>query len=148
MRARERENNLPFTRCSICVAPVKGKTRSFNDFMISSNTMEGDEDWNAFLQDHPIFTTSKAKGALSSKDELSLELSLSTLSDFSNAELRTDDPTPSGRRQVMVIKDYDIILAIGKEIRMTSLGDAKYTRNSQGFDQKTYKVCTSAIVLT
>ncbi|EGO27441.1 hypothetical protein SERLADRAFT_446672 [Serpula lacrymans var. lacrymans S7.9] len=34
-------------------------------------------------------------------------------------------PSPSGRRQVMVLKDAELVLAVGKELRMTSLGDTK-----------------------
>ncbi|KAI0693564.1 hypothetical protein BC835DRAFT_1415823 [Cytidiella melzeri] len=102
--------------------------------------MEGDEDWNAFLQDHPIFNPTKGKRVASANDDVSLELSLNTLPDFTTDDFAPDGPTPSGRRQVMVIKDYDLILAVGNEIRMASLGDAKLSRSHGVSDQKTYKV--------
>ena len=104
--------------------------------------MDGDEDWNAFLKDHPIFTNAKGKCVASANDDVSLELSLNTLPDFTADDLDGDVLTPSGRRQVMVIKDYDLILALGNEIRMASLGDAKLSRSGVP-EQKTYKVCMS-----
>ena len=108
------------------------------------DSMDGDEDWNAFLKDHPIFKNGKGGTGLSSKDAISLELSLNTLSDYTTDDLAVDGPMPSGRRQVMVIKDSDLILAVGSELRMASLADVKMGRG-HGHDQKTYKVCMSAV---
>ena len=99
--------------------------------------MDGDEDWNAFLDDHPIFKNGKS--GLSSKDEISLELSLNTLPDFTSDDIHAEGPAPSGRRQVMVIKDSDLILAMGSEIRMASLADAKLG-HSNTTSRKSYKV--------
>ena len=48
-----------------------------------------------------------------------------------------DKPTPFGRRQIIAIKDADLIVAVGSEIRVTSLEDSKSTR---GTSQKSYKV--------
>lgn len=139
-RARERENHLPFTRARhLATTPAAKRVPTCN----FNNTMDGDEDWNAFLKDHPIFTNGKGKRVASAKDDVSLELSLNTLPDFTTDDLDSDALTPSGRRQVMVIKDYDLILAVGNEIRMASLGDAKLGR-SGGPEEKTYKVCMSA----
>ncbi|THH33582.1 hypothetical protein EUX98_g536 [Antrodiella citrinella] len=41
-----------------------------------------------------------------------------------------DQAAPSGRRQVVVINDSDIIVAAGSEIRIASLGDAKLHRGA------------------
>jgi nucleoporin NUP82 len=79
---------------------------------------DGDgDDWSSLLKGHPIFSSSS-------------DTNLSQL-------LANDDsPSPSARRQVMVLKDADLIVAVGKELRMTSLGDAKLGRGKS----KSYKV--------
>lgn len=102
--------------------------------------MDGEEDWNAFLRDHPVFSLPEDVSAAPSKEELSFELSLNTLPNFTTADPSDDGPTPSGRRQIMVIKDSDIIVAAGSEIRMASLGDAKMSKSQR----KSYKVCMSS----
>jgi nucleoporin NUP82 len=80
---------------------------------------DGDgDDWSSLLKGHPIF--------LSSSDSSSSQ----------QLELRDDCPSPSGRRQIMVLKDTDLIVAVGKELRVTSLGDAKLGRGKS----KSYKV--------
>ncbi|KAI0092598.1 hypothetical protein BDY19DRAFT_883645 [Irpex rosettiformis] len=101
--------------------------------------MDGAEDWNAFLKDHPIFKSAKGKHATAAKEDASFELSLSSLPDFTTDDLDNNTLTPSGRRQVMVIKDYELILAVGSEIRMASLGDVKSSRSGVP-EQKTYKI--------
>jgi nucleoporin NUP82 len=85
--------------------------------------MDSDNDWSAILNDHPIF--SPPKSPLGQKDGLrsSLELSSNTLPNFTS--INEENVTPSGRRQVMLLKGADLILAVGKEIRMASLGDAR-----------------------
>lgn len=90
--------------------------------------MSGD-DWNNVLEGHPIFSTSKS---LTGDD--SLELSLKSLRGLP----QDDSPGPSSpmRRQVMCMKDNDLILASGSEVRMSCLGDARVS----GGSQKTYKV--------
>ncbi|KAI0321851.1 hypothetical protein OF83DRAFT_162519 [Amylostereum chailletii] len=96
--------------------------------------MESQDDWSATLKGHPIFarpTDSKA-----SKDEASLELSASTLPNFTNLNPEDDSPSPSGRRQTMVIKDTELIVAVGKEIRVTALKDTKLSSSTR----KAYKV--------
>ena len=118
---------------------------AFDNLII--DTMDGDEDWNAFLKDHPIFKNVKGKRAETAKGDASLELSLNSLPDFTADELDSDALTPSGRRQVMVIKDYELILAVGNQIRIAPLGDVKSSRSSVP-EQKTYKVCMSAITST
>lgn len=108
---------------------------------LNTDNMDGEEDWNALLRDHPIFSLSKSTPASGGRDghmlEHSLELSLNTLPDFTKEDSSDDGHTPSGRRQVMVIKDSDIIVATGSEIRMASLGDAKLNKSQR----KSYKVC-------
>lgn len=98
--------------------------------------MNGDEDWNKLLQDHPIFTLPTALSGPVARSQSSLELSTSTLPSYSHLDLTDDSATPSGRRQVMVLKDAELIVAAGKEIRMTSLGDVKLSQRTKN----TYKV--------
>ena len=125
-------------------SPVSSPSR-FSSTFLSRLTplcrMDSEEDWNTFLHDHPIFSLTKGVNASASgagKDEQhALELSLNTLPDFTNTDLTNDGPAPSGRRQVMVMKDSDIIVAVGNEIRMASLGDSKSSKSQR----KTYKVC-------
>ena len=75
------------------------------------------DDWSSLLKGHPIFSSS------------------SDTNQLQQAELYNDSSLPSGRRQVMVLKDADLIVAVGKELRMTSLGDAKFGRGKS----KSYK---------
>ncbi|KAF5387691.1 hypothetical protein D9615_000250 [Tricholomella constricta] len=91
--------------------------------------MDPDHDWNKTLSGHPIFSLPKAFSGPSERVEASLELSFNTLPNFTQLDPGEDGPTPSGRRQVMVLKDADLIVAAGREIRMTSLGDAKLSRS-------------------
>ena len=67
--------------------------------------MDNDEEWNVFLKDHPIFTLPKSVSGPSGKGNISLELSLNTLPSFTELDPNEDGPTPSGRRQVMVITE-------------------------------------------
>ncbi|CAL1701451.1 unnamed protein product [Somion occarium] len=97
--------------------------------------MDNDEDWNAFLRDHPIFSLPKSVSGPTGKGNNSLELSINTLHHFTDLDPSEDAPTPSGRRQVMVIKDADLIVAAGSEIRIASLGDSKLHKDSP----KSYK---------
>lgn len=103
--------------------------------------MDNDEAWNAFLQDHPIFSLPKSVSGPTGKGNLSLELSLNTLPRFTDINPNDDGPTPSGRRQSMVIKDADLLVASGNEIRIASLGDSKLQKDSP----KSYKVCMSLV---
>lgn len=90
-------------------------------------------DWNALLKDNPVFSLPKTLGASSS------QLTLSSLSRpvDADAEGLDDGPSPSGRRQVMVIKDSELVVAAGNELRMTTLADTKFGRATP----KSYKVC-------
>ncbi|KAH8118607.1 hypothetical protein DFH11DRAFT_1568326 [Phellopilus nigrolimitatus] len=93
--------------------------------------MAVDDDWESLLDGHPIFSQSNT---VTSDDPL--ELSLSSLQNFTNDEESDDGSAPSGRRRVMCMKDADLIVACRSEVRMTSLGDAKVS----GGSQRTYKV--------
>ena len=90
-----------------------------------------EDDWSAVLKGHPIFSTAETANSQP------LELSTNSLPDFTHPDpLKHDSPFPSGRRQAMVLKDADLIVAAGKEIRATSLGDAKLSKATP----KSYKV--------
>ncbi|TCD66933.1 hypothetical protein EIP91_000711 [Steccherinum ochraceum] len=93
--------------------------------------MDTDEDWNALLRGHSIFSLPRSVENPAGKGKSTLELSHNTLPDFTSIDTDTDEATPSGRRQVMVIKDSDVIVAAGSEIRIASLGDAKSQRAGQ-----------------
>ena len=75
------------------------------------------DDWSSLLKGHPIFSSS------------------SDTNQPQQPELYDDSSLPSGRRQVMVLKDADLIVAVGKELRVTSLGDTKLGRGKS----KSYK---------
>ena len=106
--------------------------------------MDTDEDWNSLLSSHPIFALPKSVSGPTGKGKSSLELSHNTLSDFTNLDPDNDEATPSGRRQVMVIKDSDIIIAAGSEIRIASLSDAKLRRCAS----QNHKVSTARVEAT
>ena len=95
-------------------------------------------DWDALLKDHPIFSPPKPIPTTSGRDETSLQFSLSALSKpkDTDADSLDDGPAPSGRRQIMVIKDSELIVAAGSELRMTTLADTKFGRATP----KSYKV--------
>ncbi|KAI0375777.1 hypothetical protein BV20DRAFT_16076 [Pilatotrama ljubarskyi] len=96
-----------------------------------------EEDWEELLKDHPVFSLPKSVSGPTGKGEESLNLSLRSLPDFVNLDPVEDKPTPSGRRQAIAIKDADLIVAVGSEVRIASLGDSKGARGSS---QKSYKI--------
>jgi len=97
-----------------------------------------DDDWSAVLKGHPIFSLPKSVASAPAGDaDTSLELSSNTLPKFKQLDPTQDEVTPSGRRQTMLLKDADLIVAAGREVRMTSLGDAKLARSVR----RPYKVC-------
>ncbi|KAJ6516069.1 hypothetical protein C8R45DRAFT_855821 [Mycena sanguinolenta] len=65
------------------------------------------DDWGALLAAHPIFTPSPTQSAR--------ELDAST------------SKNGGARRQVMILKDADLVVAVGSEIRIASLGAARPT---------------------
>ncbi|KAG6855012.1 hypothetical protein C0991_005941 [Blastosporella zonata] len=93
--------------------------------------MDADQDWSKLIAGHPIFSLPKAFSGLSALSTSSLELSSNTLPSFTNVDPNVDALTPSGRRQVMVLKDADLIVAAGHEVRITALGDAKLNRSTR-----------------
>ncbi len=106
--------------------------------------MSSEGDWDELLSNHPVFSLPKSVSGPAGKGEASLHLSLSSLPDFVQVDPVDDKPTPSGRRQAIAIKDADLIVAVGSEIRIASLGDSKGAR---GTSQKSYKVCVVALRL-
>ncbi|KAH7916326.1 hypothetical protein BJ138DRAFT_1075738 [Hygrophoropsis aurantiaca] len=93
------------------------------------------DDWSSILENHPIFSQ-KHHSNLAFDTEESLELSTNTLHKHARVDSDEDGPSLSGRRQVMILKDADLILAVGNELRISSLGDSKLGRSTR----KTYKV--------
>jgi nucleoporin NUP82 len=98
--------------------------------LIPLDASEYSDDWSSLLKAHPIFSSST-----DTTQSQKLELSTNSLPDFTQLEPSHDSPLPSRRRQVMVLKDADLIVAIGKEIRVTSLADPKRGRATS----KSYK---------
>ncbi|KAF9222099.1 hypothetical protein BS17DRAFT_784420 [Gyrodon lividus] len=99
------------------------------------------DDLSAVLEAHPIFDLPKKYVPDSGKPliELSLELSTTTLCRKSKSPQDTfpeHEYLLSGRRQMMALKDADLIVAAGTELRITSLGDTKLGRSTR----KSYKV--------
>ncbi|KAF9483973.1 hypothetical protein BDN70DRAFT_873108 [Pholiota conissans] len=90
--------------------------------------MADNEEWAKILNDHPIFSLPRTYERLP-KTKNPLELSTNTLPDFTNTDPQADSLSPSGRRQVMMLKDTDLIVAVGKEIRMSSFGDLKLSHS-------------------
>ena len=99
--------------------------------------MDDEQDWNDVLRDHPIFGLPKGINGPGGNSETSLQLSSNTLQQFKNVDSRDDSAVPSGRRQTMVLKGADLIVAAGQEIRMTTLGE---THLNQSEGKKVFKV--------
>ncbi|KAI5829840.1 hypothetical protein K523DRAFT_352178 [Schizophyllum commune Tattone D] len=91
--------------------------------------MDDEQDWNDVLRDHPIFGLPKGINGPGGNSETSLQLSTNTLQQFKNVDSRDDSAVPSGRRQTMVLKGADLIVAAGQEIRMTTLGETHLNQN-------------------
>ena len=97
--------------------------------------MASEVDWETVLNGHPIFTPNEALD--SSTKSSKHALSTSALNAY-------DDEEVSRRRQIMCLKDSEIILAHKSEIRMASLTDAKVS----GSSEKTYKVSSMLILIS
>lgn len=97
------------------------------------------DDWSAILDEHPIFTFPNVIGGHAGQSEELLELSTNTLR--KSLLEGPDDLSLSGRRQVMALKDSDLIVAVGCELRITSLSDSKLGRNTN----KSFKVRTPTL---
>ena len=101
--------------------------------------MNNDEDWDAFLDGHPVLS---AKLSAEAKSEV--ELSLRSVQEREDNAAKHDGPIPSRRRQVVVIKDSDLIVAAGSEIRIASLVEDGFPTASAGASEgKSYKVCAT-----
>ena len=78
-------------------------------------------DWNTILDGHPIFCPRDAH-----RKDVELATHETTAAEISSP----------GRRQTMVMKDAELIVAVGDEIRMTPLTESKGLKNGV----KSYKV--------
>ncbi|KAK7049644.1 hypothetical protein VNI00_005675 [Paramarasmius palmivorus] len=88
---------------------------------------------NDHLSGHPIFSLPKSL-SVSPQNAYSLELSTNTLHQSLQGSSKDDDSLPTRRRRVMVLRDTDLIVAAGKELRMAPLGD-KFSKGAA----KSYK---------
>jgi hypothetical protein len=109
-------------------------TGQVSSFLNGDRQMADDEDWSRLLQDHPIF----------SNKNKSLEFSTLSLRGSDNVDSSDTGSSSFGRRQTMILKDADLIVAADKEIRMSSFGDIKLSRSTR----KSYKVCRSTVFLS
>ncbi|OJA16379.1 hypothetical protein AZE42_09872 [Rhizopogon vesiculosus] len=87
------------------------------------------DDWSTILDEHPIFALPNSVGGIVGQSEASLELSTNTLRKSLLEGPVEDGLSLSGRRQVMALKDSDLIVAAGCELRIASLSDSKLGRN-------------------
>jgi hypothetical protein len=110
------------------VAPLLRTSQSVNINMalVPLDASEYPDSWSSVLKSHPVFLSTDAR---------QFELSTNSLPHFTQLAPSHDSSSPSGRRQVMALKDADLIVAVGEEIRVTSLGDAKLGRGMS----KSYK---------
>lgn len=92
------------------------------------------DDWHALLDAHPIFQLPADSQPGRGKP---LDLSASALTASAQDSHLEHGYVLSGRRQVMALKDADLIVAAGSELRMTSLWDSKLGRGTS----RSYKVC-------
>lgn len=100
--------------------------------------------WESVLNGHPIFDPSAGSGSNENSkkaDDTSLELSISSLSKSKHSNGIQDEGIPRGRRRTMLIKDADLIVAVGKQVRMTSLIESQ----SSTAEEQTFKVTITAI---
>ena len=91
------------------------------------------------MNGHPIFDPSSGSSGDKNSwkaNDLSLELSITSVSKFKSSDTIQDGSIPNGRRRTMLIKDADLIVAVGKQVRMTSLTESQL--NTTG--EKTFKV--------
>ena len=90
--------------------------------------------WESVLNGHPIFGSRSGSSDDENPrkvDDPSLELSIISLS-----TVPPDKGVPTGRRRTMLIKDADLIVAVGEQVRMTSLTEAQLSPTGE----QTFKV--------
>jgi len=98
---------------------------------LTSSSSTHQPNWESVLNGHPIFDPSSGSGDdknLWKSDNPSLELSISSLS---NAIQDQDKGVPSGRRRTMLVKDADLVVAVGKQVRMTSLTESQLSSTGE-----------------
>ena len=104
--------------------------------------MDHDQDWDSFLDGHPVLDIPRTEDA-----SVEVELTVKNVRDREVNTANNDGPAPSGRRQVMVIKDSDLIVAAGSEIRIASLARGGVADASPGASEgKSYKVRSTPLL--
>jgi hypothetical protein len=109
----------------------------------SSSSSSDPLNWESVLNGHPIFDPSSSSTDDKNSwkaDDLSLELSISSLSKSKSSDTIQDGGVPNGRRRTMLIKDADLIVAVGKQVRMTSLTESQLSTAGE----RSFKVRGSA----
>jgi len=94
----------------------------------TSSSSTNPQNWESVLNGHPIFDPSAGSSSDENSgraDDSSLELSIGTLSKFKSPDAVQDGGIPNGRRRTMLIKDADLVVAVGKQVRMTSLTESQ-----------------------
>lgn len=94
----------------------------------TSSSSTHPQKWESVLNGHPIFNPSAGSGDdqnYNKTDDASLELSINSLSKSKSSNVIQDGVVQGGRRRTMIIKDADLIVAVGKQVRMTSLTESQ-----------------------
>jgi nucleoporin NUP82 len=85
--------------------------------------LTADTEWGPLLDSHPIFARYDDAGLPTSLP--TDELSSRTVDQYRGVNNpQKGGLNLGGRRSTMVLKDADLIVAVGREIRMTSLSDS------------------------
>ena len=106
-----------------------------------SSSSSNPHNWESVLNGHPIFDPSTGSSGDKNSCKADLELSISSLSKFKPDAIQ-DGGIPNGRRRTMLIKDADLIVAIGKQVRMTSLTESQLsTAGEQNFKVRWIIAC-------
>lgn len=106
---------------------------------LTSSSSTNPHNWEPFLNGHPIFDPSSGDSGDRNSwkaDNPSLELSINSLSKFKPSDVIQDGGIPNGRRRTMLIKDADLIVAVGKQVRMMSLTEPQLSTAGE----QTFKV--------
>jgi hypothetical protein len=95
--------------------------------------------WESVLNGHPVFDSSASNRDDKNSwkaDDTSLELSITSLLRSKSTNDIQDGGIPSGRRRIMLIKDTDLVVAVGEQVRMTSLTESQLSAAGE----QTFKV--------